>query len=235
MRFNFNSRPSARGDAHAFQVRVVLDKFQFTPLREGRRHTPHKPWHGRHFNSRPSARGDQERRERLPNRKNFNSRPSARGDISISMPNVCDFISIHAPPRGATYHQQRSATYRLFQFTPLREGRRITAATQAVSPVFQFTPLREGRPFPVVCQLSDDVFQFTPLREGRPGAPWRCQAPLGFQFTPLREGRQSGSILPGRIFKISIHAPPRGATCREAILFLRLIHFNSRPSARGDF
>ena len=123
VRFNFNSRPSARGDAHAFQVRVVLDKFQFTPLREGRRHTPHKPWHGRHFNSRPSARGDQERRERLPNRKNFNSRPSARGDISISMPNVCDFISIHAPPRGATYHQQRSATYRLFQFTPLREGR----------------------------------------------------------------------------------------------------------------
>ena len=40
-----------------------------------------------------------------------------------------DFISIHAPPRGATprnYHL-REAT-KIFQFTPLREGRRVRHA-----------------------------------------------------------------------------------------------------------
>ena len=36
-------------------------------------------------------------------------------------------------------------------------------------------------------------------------------APTAFQFTPLREGRQEGDCLP-RERRISIHAPPRGAT-----------------------
>ena len=34
-------------------------------------------------------------------------------------------------------------------------------------------------------------------------------------------------------YKISIHAPPRGATTAEDVL-AEIIHFNSRPSARGD-
>ena len=33
----------------------------------------------------------------------------------------------------------------LFQFTPLREGRRLERAAPVVIPPFQFTPLREGR------------------------------------------------------------------------------------------
>ena len=50
------------------------------PPRGATRHTPHKPWHGRHFNSRPSA----------------------RGDFRLSSVLVASRISIHAPPRGAT-------------------------------------------------------------------------------------------------------------------------------------
>ena len=37
-----------------------------------------------------------------------------------------------------------------------------------------------------------------------------------------------------RIGIISIHAPPRGATDRAAADMPDKLHFNSRPSARGD-
>ena len=77
---NFNSRPSARGDALALFAKAAAKQFQFTPLREGRLAillTPSAP-------------------------RNFNSRPSARGDDAFGVCPVWWCISIHAPPRGAT-------------------------------------------------------------------------------------------------------------------------------------
>ena len=78
------------------------------------------------------------------------------------------------------------------------------------------------------------LFQFTPLREGRPAPPrWTAQG-CAFQFTPLREGRPAGgggNLNPG---DISIHAPPRGATCPSGRRRCAGRNFNSRPSARGD-
>ena len=186
----------------------------------------------------------------------FNSRPSARGDLSAELPCFNHPISIHAPPRGATRRGEalaldidisihappRGATvagafrnrHLLFQFTPLREGRRRWYAVSLIPSVFQFTPLREGRPLDIGEVGGEDVFQFTPLREGRHAR----RKPHDFHVA------------------ISIHAPPRGATgimrlvkhgknvfqftpLREgrrmhckAIQFL--LNFNSRPSARGD-
>ena len=98
----FNSRPSARGDAISLLNNVLSDKFQFTPLREGRLLS----W------SLDS------------NSSNFNSRPSARGD-DVLLRNATEIIriSIHAPPRGATKISRENMVYPLFQFTPLREGR----------------------------------------------------------------------------------------------------------------
>ena len=148
---NFNSRPSARGDAVALNIAVPTSD----------------------FNSRPSARGDYRRINPYIDTMHFNSRPSARGDdvgewvftikhISIhapprgaTVPKTYQFhkkaISIHAPPRGATdggvarrnrrvisiHAPPRGATgvksisvwgFCPFQFTPLREGRRRTAS-----------------------------------------------------------------------------------------------------------
>ena len=77
-------------------------QFQFTPLREGRRdskRTVDALW-------------------------NFNSRPSARGDGGARAGYADLFISIHAPPRGATAQGNFIAEVIAFQFTPLREGRR---------------------------------------------------------------------------------------------------------------
>ena len=121
--------------------------FQFTPLREGRRcastvmahgtvisiHAPPRgATQGRttgrlgnpNFNSRPSARGDERHSRSVPAAADFNSRPSARGDMDVD----------------------RDSAGNLFQFTPLREGRRSFDPSRQWSGRFQFTPLREGRP-----------------------------------------------------------------------------------------
>ena len=55
----------------------------------------------------------------------------------------------------------------LFQFTPLREGRRIRVELSLRCISFQFTPLREGRLMVSVLAWPVTLFQFTPLREGR--------------------------------------------------------------------
>ena len=82
---------------------------------------------------------------------------------------------------------------RTFQFTPLREGRRLRRSSPPRTVTFQFTPLREGRPGRAPYEYSLlTLFQFTPLREGR--RYMRCVLPVLeslFQFTPLREGRRS--------------------------------------------
>ena len=234
--FNFNSRPSARGDGLVDVkpgVRGVISihapprgatrcgrsttkskAFQFTPLREGRPGKDGHPAGFRHFNSRPSARGD-------------------------------------------GYMVKKGEHAALFQFTPLREGRRADGLKKnSTCHTFQFTPLREGRRQMYHNCQANGLFQFTPLREGRRGHPNKSQrfrhfnsrpsargdAPakpqraawatyfnsrpsargdasetaegsMGdlFQFTPLREGRRR-------------RIPPLPAST----------DFNSRPSARGD-
>ena len=100
-----------------------------------------------------------------------------------------------------------------FQFTPLREGRPLSAVLVLVVYQFQFTPLREGRriALPIIC--ATPIFQFTPLREGRLYTPEEfilhtlisIHAPAGgatrFRFGPLYQP-----------CAISIHAPAGGAT-----------------------
>ena len=121
-------------------------------------------------------------------------------------------ISIHAPPRGATEKQQNSHFDILFQFTPLREGRRGTRRTSPGTADISIHAPPRGATATFARRWTWRVFQFTPLREGRPHR-------LGFHAVQ---------------HTISIHAPPRGATP----IFQRQVrkrgYFNSRPSARGD-
>ncbi len=120
-----------------------------------------------------------------------------------------------------------------FQFTPLREGRRVCYGRIYYEIVFQFTPLREGRLEKIRSGISGETdFNSRPsargdfadkLRSyrhmisihapprGATRAGLRGVIPTIFQFTPLREGRLN----------------------RSGITAIRE-HFNSRPSARGD-
>ena len=156
--------------ATASVSRPALPKiFQFTPLREGRQ---------LHMQLGRTAE------------TNFNSRPSARGDCTCSWVEPPKQISIHAPPRGATLPTIWRGKPQVFQFTPLREGRRHRVTIPAHTHISIHAPPRGA------------------TRLTRIEASLHMQ----FQFTPLREGRRAPCAGYPRHAAISIHAPPRGAT-----------------------
>ena len=164
-------------------------------------------------------------------------------------------ISIHAPPRGATARTAKSATPCVFQFTPLREGRlfrlqrdyhgalisihapprgaTISSNSSLAYAVFQFTPLREGRPNTTSVIYSRSYFNSRPSARG--DKPTSSTDALANHFNSRPSAR--GDSCPMGVFSgrhISIHAPPRGATCVPRFLLTSAGNFNSRPSARGD-
>ena len=200
-----------RGATHPRETFPASRLFQFTPLREGRRHvSSFVPLHS-DFNSRPSARGDLLWLSDNVSPANFNSRPSARGDNEATARTEPGVISIHAPPRGATTAKPQGLGAFQFQFTPLREGRRVSfASRKPVSPNFNSRPSARGDPIPAHGD-STFPFQFTPLREGR--RVTRSPTPQAANFNSRPSAR--GDLMPFRHFpclSISIHAPPRGAT-----------------------
>ena len=209
----FQFTPLREGRPSRQQKRQPPARFQFTPLREGRLDARTEGVeNGRYFNSRPSARGDAMLNMSITGRLYFNSRPSARGDV---LPRHCaepqPRISIHAPPRGATRKMKILNQNHLFQFTPLREGRRYADRIfQSVSisihaPPRGATKIATGHVLAYQISIhapprgatalirrvkSSPAFQFTPLREGRQIlAISHDRYFIKFQFTPLREGR----------------------------------------------
>ena len=186
-------------------------KFQFTPLREGRRYLLLNLWRCLHFNSRPSA----------------------RGDSTLFSPLCTNLISIHAPPRGATsFPTCGKLKQNLFQFTPLREGRLKRFEQQVKATYFNSRPSARGDPQVLGggCVLCISIHA-PPRGATHNGA--NVNTSFVFQFTPLREGRRNAYIRICILY-ISIHAPPRGATHLLEVCPCGKFYFNSRPSARGD-
>ncbi len=157
-----------------------------------------------------------------------------RGATGITVGTVNDGkISIHAPPRGATsnVNLQRAAILISIHAPPRGATRTKCASCKRTS--FQFTPLREGRQRATETWDNVKQFQFTPLREGRR----RCTECAGirryFNSRPSARGDADAQSVQESA-DISIHAPPRGATARRGGGNRDSVHFNSRPSARGD-
>ena len=101
-------------------------RFQFTPLREGRRRCCGGVLCKAHFNSRPYARGDTHQKIVGGPRRKISIHAPTRGAtyVNDTTPSVYALISIHAPTRGATPRDSLPNVYTsVFQFTPLREGR----------------------------------------------------------------------------------------------------------------
>ena len=213
-----------------------MDKFQFTPLREGRRQVHHHRRASEDFNSRPSARGDGFEVEVQHRAFHFNSRPSARGDAHSL------FTKMHAPQ---------------FQFTPLREGRRDARGQRHVRRYFNSRPSARGdtpgtsalhrRPISIHAPPRGATMHGTqgeiariisihapPRGATRRSALCRSNLPSDFNSRPSARGDLTHDWKRPWNQSISIHAPPRGATgqLRAAAPFGR--DFNSRPSARGD-
>ena len=84
---------------------------------------------------------------------------------------------------------RRTDAHVLFQFTPLREGRRA-AQTHRLCTVKHFNSRPSARGDDEAWVMGSAwVFQFTPLREGRRACRFLVFCGFPFQFTPLREGR----------------------------------------------
>ena len=100
---------------------------------------------------------------------------------------------------------------------------------------FQFTPLREGRRLtPDEMGELTDYFNSRPSARGDAGRECRCTASiLYFNSRPSARGDQADDMR-ARLYAISIHAPPRGATLLHRSPSFLPGNFNSRPSARGD-
>ena len=142
----------------------------------------------------------------------FNSRPCERGDHNNPAPAAVQSISILAPARGATIELLHGFNLILFQFSPLREGRRS-----------------EPR-YPQYCH---SYFNSRPCERG--DAKYMDDLGISlFQFSPLREGRQRADFHSNRVWHISILAPARGATRKILSLSSATNYFNSRPCERGD-
>ena len=165
-RFQFTPLREGR---HVFaKAATSSNTFQFTPLREGRHKAPsalvqlaisiHAPPRGA---TRSASAGD------LSIVISIHAPPRGATVMLHLVHNARYLISIHAPPRGATFNRRYSRQSKcisihapprgatgfgaqrihrmLFQFTPLREGRRATLHEASPPTSFQFTPLREGR------------------------------------------------------------------------------------------
>ena len=165
------------------------------------------------FNSRPSARGNSDGGGlRIPH-QNFNSRPSARGDRRKGYEELFRFISIHAPPRGATRRTHNAGSPRLFQFTPLREGRRNSRKSRLMGRYFNSRPSARG----------DGV-----VKDGRIHQ-------RDFNSRPSARGDGLPGVYPPGMTRISIHAPPRGATAaRFTLSAQKLISIHAPPRGATD-
>ena len=76
------------------------------------------------------------------------------------------------------------------------------------------------------------LFQFTPLREGRPRAHRPCRRCNYFNSRPSARGDENRVEL-GDIDVISIHAPPRGATCAVSMAAIFTCSISIHAPPRG--
>ena len=207
--------------------------FQFTPLREGRRGRRRQQQRGADISIHAPPRG------------------ATHGCLPCE---AREQISIHAPPRGATCAEIVGFVQRVFQFTPLREGRRRCTGLLASLCISIHAPPR-GATKP--SSRPADIERYFNSRPSARGDKlrWRMQQSMRyFNSRPSARGDGEGDDCAARQ-QISIHAPPRGATSCAIVAFSKYpfqftplregrhhaqewikstINFNSRPSARGD-
>ena len=189
--------------------------FQFTPLREGRPFPsilhPNRGDISIHAPPRGATRTSNQRNAEA-NQFQFTPLREGRLDL-VTLDAEVQCISIHAPPRGAT----SGGIYRV-EFLRISIHAPPRGATTCVRNLWRSTKNFNSRPsargdtskrYEV---LQHSLFQFTPLREGRPAVSRVVFLPFVFQFTPLREGRRPFRGREVLFRRISIHAPPRGAT-----------------------
>ena len=173
----------------------ILAKFQFSPLREGRRYIQVKiVTPDNYFNSRPSARGDMESVSFYSFPRSFQFSPLREGRQAYAgqLHPWSDYFNSRPSARGDCVSTRSKRRSIVFQFSPLREGRPdVSASPLAPEDVFQFSPLREGRRYIQAKAVTpDNYFNSRPSARGDLSSPNKESIIAPFQFSPLREGRE---------------------------------------------
>ena len=110
----------------------------------------------------------------------------------------------------------------------------MTMVGRVLAMLFQFTPLREGRRRTSASAEKRTNFNSRPSARGDRNGQHRPRRPCISIHAPPRGATHSIEKGLIKVKIISIHAPPRGATPRACRASRHRDHFNSRPSARGD-
>ena len=166
-------------------------KFQFTPLREGRR---------------------DEATEGRDGIISIHAPPRGATELDYPLKNYGN-ISIHAPPRGATNHGKNAIFMRKFQFTPLREGRRGISCFWKERTDFNSRPSARGDEMTAAeIEYCQNISIHAPPRGATRCMGTMCSISPHFNSRPSARGDYNGTYLDTRDIRISIHAPPRGAT-----------------------
>ena len=166
----FNSRPSARGDAH-HAADAVRSKISIHAPPRGATSSKGRPAQTQAISIHAPPRGATAPCWLRASSTYFNSRPSARGD---------------APVRTG----QLAAS--IFQFTPLREGRHQGKHQAVRHGHFNSRPSARGDAGEAGRAAEVHVFQFTPLREGRPEIPRIIRPRIYFNSRPSARGDHDG-------------------------------------------
>ena len=145
-----------------------------------------------------------------------------------------DYISIHAPPRGATCGAPSSRSAGRISIHAPPRGATAVFVVERDAPLFQFTPLREGRPKESSTTSRCSDFNSRPSARGDNHPGQGQPGLLHFNSRPSARGDDGRNVARLGGQTISIHAPPRGATVLVVIKTSTVVYFNSRPSARGD-
>ena len=142
---NFNSCPCERGDFLWDDLLNYRTRFQFPPLREGRR-----------AGGRPSAPGGK-----------FQFPPLREGRRKLGLCSRTIIISIPAPARGATGARCVKGGESIFQFPPLREGRRAGGGSRGGLRLISIpAPARGATDGPGAAAASSPYFNSRPCERG---------------------------------------------------------------------
>ena len=232
---NFNSRPSARGDAAGTQLPGPPRGISIhapprgatspdTTTGRDNHISIHAPPRGatiqlggqlprRHFNSRPSARGDKKEGKNHDSSRTFQFTPLREGRrTNDSVTFLCVYISIHAPPRGATGSALLAAGASAISIhAPPRGATGVSFSCLLWLSISIHAPPRgaTGR----VVFLSFVAFHFNSRPSARGDNAEKSDIVVPQDFNSRPSARGDGNTFGARKrYCISIHAPPRGAT-----------------------
>ena len=135
-----------------------------------------------------------------------------RGATAVAARFKQRYISIHAPPRGATrLYGEREVELHISIHAPPRGATTLVLASRLAT-LFQFTPLREGRRTQQPLMWMKKLISIhAPPRGATARASSRQQKRQHFNSRPSARGDTAGRER-RTADRISIHAPPRGAT-----------------------